>query len=148
MEHCAFQDKIFLLADNELPEGERREMAAHSEACGECAGLLRRWLNLQQSLGPASLPEPSESFVDAVLDRLDAPAPHYVVRSQRALWEWLPRLSLGLAGIVLISVLIRPQPVIATETLLLARSPEGSDWEFSPDAPDPGLLLGMPEEAP
>ncbi len=149
MDHRTIQDKLFLLGDGELPENERRILLSHLNDCGECATLILQWRKVQETLGPASLPEPSEVFVYSVLDRLEPHrAPEPIFNPQRLAGWLLPRLSLGLTAILVTLMLIRPQTVIATESLLLARSPEGSDWEFSRESPDVELLFSQPQEAP
>ncbi len=149
MDHKTIQDKLFLLADGELPENERQAIVSHLDDCGECAGLILQWRKVQETLGPASLPEPSEVFVFTVLDRLEPRRRPEPILNPRRLAAWLlPRLSLGLTALLISLMLIRPQVVIATESLLLARSPEGDSWEFSPESPDVGLLFGQPRDTP
>lgn len=138
-----------MLADREFTDSERREVMAHLEQCGECAKLAGQWQAVQGALLRTPQPEPSEAFVGAVMDRLSRPA---VSRAPSRTWlfslQLIPRLGIGVAGLLLTLLLIQQEPLVATELLLLSRSPLGAEWEFSPHIPDAGLLLGVTEESP
>ena len=150
MTHQTVQDQVWMMRDRELPAPERQALQAHVAACRDCAETARRAGVLQQLLATAPQPVASEAFVQAVLSRLPAPEPAarpIRVRPVISPWQVLERMGLGVAAATLtVAVLIRPQPAIATETLLRSDWPEQEGWAFSNESPEVNLLLGSTME--
>ncbi len=142
MNHQMVQEKIWMVQDRELPDADRQAVLAHLKTCTECTALARRWQVTQRLMARVPELEVSEAFVSAVMDRLPAAPVFQPARQRWALPWWIgPQLEMGLAGVLLTLLLIKPQPAIATEALLLSGSPNDSHWEFSSHTPDPNLLL-------
>ena len=142
MNHHVMQETIWMLQDGELPDADRQAVLAHLKTCTECTALAHRWQVTQRLMARMPELEVSEAFVSAVMDRLP-PAPASQPARQRWALPWwiVPQLEMGMAGVLLALLLIKPQPAIATEALLLSGSPDDSHWEFSSHTPDPNLLL-------
>lgn len=149
MEHRHIHDKLVMSNDPELSAAERQAILAHEHRCNECSVLARRWRNAQLALRSAAAPDASEAFVEAVMRRLPAevtqPAP---LRWATPAWL-VPRLAIGLAGMLLALILAdQESTILGTETLLLAGMPDGAAWEFAADMPDAALLLNTTTESP
>ena len=152
MEHRMVQETLWMLDDPELAKADRQAILSHLDQCVECAQLVQQWRRVQGMVARVSPPAPSEAFVEGVMDRvLLPPAPGLSPARSRWVIPWwvAPQLGIGLAGVLFALLFVQPQPMIATETLLLAGSPDGAEWEFSSQAPDAQLLLNTSaEEAP
>jgi anti-sigma factor RsiW len=134
MTHEAIRDRLVMLDDPELPEVERQAVLAHVAGCGDCAVVLRQWRAARAPVA-ASRPMASEAFVESVMRRLPAPEPPSLAGSWSVWLGWIPRLALSAAAVALALTLAQQPDPVSTETLLLARAPEGSAWEFASDAP-------------
>lgn len=154
MTHDQIRDALIMLDDPELPETERRGLLAHLRECGECATLVRQWRSVRGAMD-SSVPEASEAFVEAVMGRVPAAVARPVPAPAR--WRipaWImPLLGVAFAAALLLPLLLPREPgstdpALSTETLLLARAPEGSAWEFASDTPDAELLLSVNSESP
>ncbi|MBI3547873.1 MAG: zf-HC2 domain-containing protein [Elusimicrobia bacterium] len=106
MNHEHYRDALSALRDGELKETERRDLAAHLDACGECRETLDRWSKISGALfRPASkiTKDQSSRFARVVMARIrqeadEAPAWWRVW----ALDRWLvPALSAGVVAAAL-----------------------------------------------
>jgi len=150
MTHQAIQDLVWRLHDRELAESERALLQAHLSGCAGCSEIARRVGRQHQLLATAPQPAASEAFVESLMRRLPEtarePQPVSVPRFLRP-WRILERLSLGVAAAgLLMAVMIRQQPAIATEALLRSDWPQQEGWAFSSESPEAGLLLGSTGE--
>ena len=145
MTHQAIQEMIWRLHDAELPKADRDAVRVHLSGCLECSEIARRTGRLHHLLATAPQPAPSEAFVEAVMQRLpDAVPARQPFRLPQLIqpWRLLERLSLGVAAAgLLMAILIRQQPAIATEALLRSEWPSQEGWAFSDESPEADMLL-------
>lgn len=146
MDHETVKEKLFLYADPETGEEERRQIAAHTEGCEECRLLFKRWEQVQNKLSKTTL-KPSASFVFQVMERLEpsrAKAPAEVRAGFPEFLRWLfPAVGYTAAFILMFTVITHREMPVNTETILLADMPHISQWTLGNQAPDAGDLVDI-----
>jgi anti-sigma factor RsiW len=139
MDHERLREALHAFRDGELPEPERREVAAHLDVCAGCRGTLDRWDRLSRMLRPAESTG-SGAFARIVMARIaqeeeaDVPA---------GIGWWLRpgfTLALGLA------VLLWPDRAVpSTEQLLMSSAPA---WALDREVEAEDVLSLVLEEEP
>jgi anti-sigma factor RsiW len=144
--HEQIKEKLFAFYDGELPETERREVAAHLEVCPACRDEQRRWSAAAALFFRPSQPQASEAFVRRVMTRVEAEA-HPSPFSGLFAWRWLaPAMGAGLAALALTLFVPRDDAPISTETLLLANAVENGD--VAQELPSADEMFGDTLEQP
>ena len=114
-------EELFALYDGDVTNEARRAAETHLLTCGACARVLADWRHVAAAAFAPATPEPSEAFVQRVMQRLAS-------SSRPPQWSWRPALgwvtpALGLA--VLLVTLAGPlQQPASISALLLS---EGHD---------------------
>lgn len=109
MSHATMKEKVFALYDGELGPEEKTLAQAHLDACPECRAELAAWKTASARFFRPAPVHTSESFVRAVMDRLDEEEP-----SRESAWARLralltpPRLVLAGAAALAASVVLWP----------------------------------------
>ncbi|OGW79248.1 MAG: hypothetical protein A3G33_00160 [Omnitrophica bacterium RIFCSPLOWO2_12_FULL_44_17] len=149
MNHQQIREKLTAFHDPELPSEERLEIAKHLESCEDCRGVLNRCEHAAKMFSRATLPKPSEKFVTGVMDRLErleelTPA---VVERPTPFLRWLfPAIGYGFALLLMLIAISNREPLIDTETVLLADTPQKTQWTFSKEMPEIDTLLNLKED--
>ena len=134
MNHETIKEKLQAFRDRELAKEENGEIERHLPFCEECRGILKRWETIRGAFMRAASAGPSEIFVQEVmvrLGRLDEPAPS--VR-RWAFLDWLfPALGYSFAIVLMAIAITHREPLVNTESVLLADVPQNSHWAFSPE---------------
>ncbi len=100
MDHAELKEKLYAYHDNELRAQERVEITDHLSNCDSCRSELQTWKKISQSMFRREPIEPSESFVAAVMDRID---PQTQTNPATSWWDWLweiPAFGLGFAALM------------------------------------------------
>jgi len=100
-------ERLWPLADGELPQPEQEKVTAHLEECAACVRAHRATLGARASLRPAAPPSPggdvAEMLAAAVAERLAAPSrpsmvPRTVIRAPR--WGIAAALAVALLAVI------------------------------------------------
>ncbi|HNV85862.1 MAG TPA: zf-HC2 domain-containing protein [Candidatus Omnitrophota bacterium] len=150
MKHEEIREKISEFHDPELPERERLEIADHLKSCPDCRKRLERWENVRAEFAKAPAPEPSEFFVRGVMNRIarleevpPEPEPWFL-----PFLRWLvPATGYAFAVFLIFIAILHQEPVVDTETLLLAHVPENAQWSFSRETPKISNLFVIKEQS-
>ena len=159
MNHEAVKDKLLAFQDAELPEEERREIAAHLGSCEACRGVLKQWELIGAMLAGAVSAEPSRAFVGRVMNRLAALEEAQTARAPLLPFpRWfLPAIGYAFAFFLMFLAISHPPEArlaasgpraaaVNTETVLLADIPQTSQWTFSAEPADLPNLVEVPKE--
>jgi anti-sigma factor RsiW len=142
MNHQAIQEKLYVYRDPETGDEERREIAAHLEACEGCRLDLARWEQIQARVSQCT-PAPSPAFVYQVMDRLE-PQPKHAPSAALGFLRWLfPALGYGMALGLMFAVITSRELPVNTEAILLADLPGMDQWTLGNQEPDAGDLVEM-----
>jgi anti-sigma factor RsiW len=127
MEHNQIQEQLADFEEGQLPDAQMRLVLHHLEGCPECREALRQWQQARQSVADCVTPEPSDSFVQRVMARVETlPA-----GSAFRIPEWLyPELGVAAAATLLFVVgyFGVPLPTVSAERLLDSFQPRGGEW--------------------
>lgn len=101
MKHEEAWEHLDAYRDNELPPALKAEVEGHVASCRACAAALAERAALGGRIEALSPPRPVDSFVESVLERMDAPRPAP---------RWLvPAFAAGLAAASLfVAIGLRP----------------------------------------
>ena len=80
---CVKADRLQLLVDDELPQDERDEMAAHVAGCAECTARLAEGLALKRAVRLAARRDSAPADLHAALRR------QIGASSTGSTWQWL-----------------------------------------------------------
>jgi anti-sigma factor RsiW len=131
MNHEDFKKNLFALYDKELPDSECREVLAHMEDCLECRQAYTNWKTVAKKFFGSVHPQTSELFVQGVMGRLKTPTRTGRAKRRPIVIRWLvPALGFGVAALLFFISLPPQEPLISTESLLLASGPEGTPPEW------------------
>lgn len=151
MDHEHFKKALFPLYDGELPDTECHEVLAHLEDCLECQQTYTNWKKIAKTFFRPPTPQASELFVQRVMEQLEDPTESSWIRWRPAVLRWLaPALGFGIAASLLFISLTFQEPLISTESLLLASGPEGipPEWVSLIETPQVDALLLIVPEGP
>ncbi len=146
MDHHKIKEKLLAFHDPELSNEERQELKNHISQCAECRAIAKRWEMISSTLDRSFSIEPSEAFVNNVMNRLanseEAQAPTI---SRWALPKWLfPALGYGFAFFLMFMAISYRELPVNTETVLLSGVPQSSHWTFGAEPPDVNKLVELP----
>ncbi len=134
MNHETLKEKVLAYRDRELAGEELKAVETHLPVCEECRGILKKWETLGGLFSRPVSSGDSEFFVRQVMTRLarrEQPAP--AVR-RWAFLDWLfPALGYGFAIALMAVAIGQREPLINTESVLLADMPQTSQWAFTPE---------------
>ena len=138
MDHDWFRERLLDFQDAELSEDERRQVFRHAEGCPVCRERLEQWKQTRRILSEISGTVSSEVFVSRVMTEVQGnPVPRRGTGWRRRFAvlrvpEWLyPEIGLAAAALALfmLSLLQQETPLaVSSETLLLSRLPQDSQW--------------------
>lgn len=149
MNHNQIKEKLSAFFDRELPEEERSEIALHSRSCSECRKVLEDWARLRTAFSEIEKPEPSENFVESVMDRLEVEelTALSVPRERSSILRWLvPAFGYAFALFLVFAAVTPQEPSVDTGTVLLSEVSEGAQWAFGNEPLDLGKLLNGEED--
>jgi len=133
-------ERLSAYLDDALPPGERAQVAAHLDACGECAARLAELAAVDGAV--ASLPyQAPQGYFEAFPARVRARLEPRVATRRLPVWTWAAAAALLLAVVTPLTLLRRPDegpggparqiPAAAPPTLAL---PQASSEAGAPEA--------------
>ena len=136
-------EKLQAYYDGELPPAERAQMQEHIKSCADCRHAVERWREVARTLLEPPILRPSDRFVAAVMEDIDALERPV---AERAAWlpGWLVP-SLALAASVLIFYLSLPSSPFNfdSETMLLSGDETQLAMVLGAQPPRPDEVLGL-----
>ncbi len=145
MNHHEIKEKLLFFHDSELAHEERQELASHISQCTECKATVKRWEMVSSTLSCSLSVEPSEAFVNNVMNQLarleEVEAPK-VRRWQLPNWL-LPTLGYGFAFFLMFMAITYRELPVNAESVLLADVPQSSHWTFEATPADTDKLVEL-----
>jgi anti-sigma factor RsiW len=151
MGHDHFKKNLFALYDGELSDTQCREVSAHLEGCADCRQAYTNWKKIAKTFFRPPTPQSSEQFVQRVMERVEGLTESGWARWRPVSLRWLaPALGFGIAASLLFIGVTYQEPLISTESLLLASGPEGMtpEWVSLIESPQADTLLPIVLEGP
>jgi anti-sigma factor RsiW len=143
MDHQKIQALLLTTDSPELSPEERREVAAHLQACRDCGGLAARWERIHGMFAHVSAVPPPPGMADKIMKRLaDLEASDVEPQAVRRPWvQWLfPTLGYAFAFLLMFVAIAHWEPYLkanpTTETVLLSSIPQGDQLFFAKDPPE------------
>lgn len=122
------QERLSAFLDDALPPRERAEVAAHLDACAECAARLAELAAVDAAVGAAPLEAPSGYF-ESLPSRVRARLPPRTAARRLPAWTWAAAAALLLAVVTPLTLLRRPDEaarVPVRETSASAVAPQAA----------------------
>jgi len=133
MDHKTIKEQLYALYDGELDALARKEAESHLADCMECRELYQGWAKTARVLFPNPKLQPSEFFVNQVMDRVRA----LEVPGRKLGWglslPWIVP-AVGIAAMVLLAPVAPPPSLtlLSTAAMLTGdRIDADSQWMFS-----------------
>jgi hypothetical protein len=121
------QERLSAYLDDALPPRERAEVAAHLDACGECAARLAELAAVDAAVGTPF--EAPSGYFESFPSRVRARLPPRAAARRLPAWTWAAAAALLLAVVTPLTLLRRPDEAArsaALETPAAAVAPESA----------------------